>query len=258
MRVASSRIASILMIGMLLLFPLDLRGQQDSTRIVVVGVVGDAGAGTPLQGAVASIPELKLRTLTDDRGRFLLKDVPPGTYLWRFQMLGYADWEEEMEVRGGDFLRVGLLPRPIVLENITVAVDRLARRRKAVPYSVVVLTNEQIDRTAAGSAFELIWSRSPVSLRECPLPLSNEVSGGGTADLFSSVCVYYRGRNVRPAVYVDEEITPTTLDMLSAYAAHEIHSVEYYQNATHIRVYTKYFIGSGKAILPIGLAFRRY
>jgi hypothetical protein len=219
-------------------------------RITVRGVVGDGSAGIPMRGAVASIPELRKRTLTDDEGRFVLEDVPRGNYIWRFQMLGYADWEEEMEVGDGEFLRVGLMPRPIVLENITVAVDRLEQRRKAVPYSVFVLPREEIDRAAAASAFDLVRSRSPLALRDCP-PTD-------TIDMLGNQCVYYRGRNVRPVLYLDEEMTPTSLDMLASYAADEIHTVEYYQNGTHIRVYTRYFVASGRPILPVPAAFRRF
>lgn len=75
---------------------------------------------------------------------------------------------------------------------------------------------------------------------------------------FGSQCVYFRGRNVRPAVFLDEELTPTSLDMLGSYTADEIHTVEYYHYGTHIRVYTTYFVASGRRFLPIGAAFRRF
>lgn len=271
MRPTAAEYASIMVVALSLVSPAALDAQQDTTRISVRGVVGDASAGTPLKGAVASVPELRIRTLTDDQGRFVLKDVPGGNYLWRFQMLGYADWEEEMEVRDGEFLRVGLLPRPIVLENITVTVDRLERRRRTVGHSVVVVSPDEISRAAAGSAYDLVRSRSPVPFRECPpqriasplAPLGNQSGrmGGARdpwADLFSSECVYTRGRTIRPALFIDEELTPSPLEMLSAYTADEIHTVEYYSNGTHIRVYTRYFVGSGRRLLPINAAFGRF
>lgn len=270
MRPTAPVYASIMVVALSLVSPTALGAQQDTTRISVRGVVGDASAGTPLQGAVASVPELRIRTLTDDQGRFLLEDVPGGNYVWRFQMLGYADWEEEIEVQNGEFLRVGLLPRPIVLENITVTVDRLERRRKTVAHSVVVVSREEISRAAAGSAYDLVRSRSPVPFRECPPPriasplepLGNESGRMGArdawADLFSSECVYSRGRTIRPALFIDEEMTPSPLEMLSAYSADEIHTVEYYSYGTHIRVYTRYFVASGRRLLPINFSFRRF
>jgi hypothetical protein len=59
-------------------------------------------------------------------------------------------------------------------------------------------------------------------------------------------------------VFVDEEMTPSSLDMPSAYTADEIHTVEYYEWGTHIRVYTTYFVASGRPLLPAAAAFRRF
>lgn len=245
--------------------------QQDSTRISVSGVVGDASLGTPLEGAVVSIPELRIRALTDEHGRFLLRGVPRGQYLWHFHMLGYADWEEEMEAHDEEFLRVGLLPQPIALENIIVTVDRLERRRKTAPYSVVVLSPEDISTAIASSAGELITRRSPVPFRPCPparsatgvSPLGNESgvsppSGDPMAHVLVGQCVYWRGRVRPPRIFLDEELTPTPLDILMAYGPNEIHTVEYYDFGTHIRVYTKRFVASGRPLLPSGVVFRRF
>jgi hypothetical protein len=247
-----------------------LVAQQD-TGMSVSGVVGDASVGTPLAGAVVSIPELRIRALTDELGRFLLRDVPRGHHLWRFQMLGYADWEEEMETQDQEFLRVGLLPQPIVLENITVTADRLERRRKTAPYSVVVLSPDDIRSAIASSAAELITRRSPVPFRPCPpartatalSPLGNGSGasrplGNAMAHVLMGSCLYWRGRVIPPEIYVDEELTPSSLDMLSTYAPDEIYTVEYYNFSTHIRVYTRHFIASGKPLLPSAAVFNRF
>lgn len=262
-----------LLLGALLplLWTTPLLAQQDRTGMSVSGVVGNASLGTPLEGALVSIPELRIRTVTDEHGRFLLRGVPRGQHLWRFQMLGYADWEEEMETQDQEFLRVGLLPQPIALENITVTADRLERRRKAAPYSAVVLSPDDIRSAIASSAAELITRRSPVPFRSCPpartatavSPLGNE-SGGSRplgnpmAHVLVGNCVYWRGRVVPPEIYLDEEVTATSLDILAAYAPDEIYTVEYYNFGTHIRVYTRHFIESGRPLLPSAAVFKRF
>ena len=278
--------APALLLGALLplLWAPALLAQHDSTGISVSGVVGDASAGAPLEGAVVSIPELRIRTVTDEHGRFLLRGVPRGQHLWRFQMLGYAAWEEEMEAQDQEFLRVGLLPQPILLENITVTADRLEQRRKAAPYSVVVLSPDDIHSAIASSAAELITRRSPVPFRPCPpartatavSPLVMGNASGGTparggreaprsrplgnplAHVLVGNCVYSRGRVIPPTIYLDEEFTPTSLDMLATYAPDEIYTVEYYSFGTHIRVYTTQFIESGRPLLPSAAVFRRF
>jgi TonB-dependent receptor len=46
----------------------------------IAGPVSNAGSGNNLQGAKVEIPALGLSTLTDNTGRFLLTNVPAGTY----------------------------------------------------------------------------------------------------------------------------------------------------------------------------------
>jgi hypothetical protein len=266
-----------------------LLAQQDTSRIAVTGVVGDAQSGLPIEGAVVAIPEIGLRTVSDRNGRFALSGIPPGEHNWLFRMLGYADWEEEMEVENLERLRVGLLPQPIALQNITATVDRLAERRKVVGVSVHALSWNDINSVVAASAADVITRRSPAPATSCatdasdtsqpaqqneqlepqkqqPAPKKQHPArsaptvlrrplGGASASV--GMCVRWRGMIISPTIHLDEELTPTPLDVLHGYAPHEIHSIEYYNGGRHIRVYTIQFVESGKPLLSAGALFRR-
>jgi hypothetical protein len=253
----------------------EAHAQQDSTRTSIAGVVGDAQSGAPLEGAIVAIPALRIRTITDERGRFLLVDVPPGQHRFLFRMLGYADWEEELEVGPAEYLRVGLLAQPIALQNIQVIVDRLEARRRTVPFSVVALTPAEVHATVAATAADVIVRRSPTPYRICPDMNPQRESatpeyvratasaptvlrlppGGGIGE--GGLCMEWRGRTVYPAIYLDESMSPITLEDLAAYSPEEIHTVEFFSSGTLVRVYTIRFVKSGKPLLPTGVMFRR-
>lgn len=263
---------------LLLLFPAagrPLAAQQDTTTLAVTGVVGDAQSGAPLENALVAIPQLGIRTLTDEAGRFVLFGVPRGEHKWLFRMLGYADWEQEMEVENLERLRVGLLPQPVRLQNITVTADRLAERRKAAGVSVRALAWDEINSVVAATAADVVMRRSPSPATGCPgaigpiprpgasanphpariTPVRERPPLGG-ASASVGYCIRWRGKVVSPTVYVDDELIPVPLDALHAYAPHEIHTIEYYSFGVGVRVYTVQFVESGKPLLPSGMLFR--
>ena len=230
-------------------------------------IIGDAQTGLPLHGALVSIPELEVRTLTDENGRFVLFGIPRGEHHWVFRMLGYADWEQDLELDNLEHIRVGLLVRPIVLENITVTADRLAQRRKAMAVSVRALTWDEINATVATNVAEVITRRSPVPFRTCPQNAPQSVGRDVTDSPYSAegvigsaaeeMCVLWRGSLVRPTIYLDNQTFPTPIDVLTTFAPEEIHTIEFYDFGVNVRVYTVAFIQSGKPLLPPAMMSRR-
>jgi hypothetical protein len=220
-----------------------LAAQADTSKIAVTGVVGDAQAGTPLAGALVTIPDLGIRALTDSAGRFVLLDVPRGDHNWLFRMIGYADWQEEMTVEHMEHLRIGLLPRPIALRNINVTVDRLRVRRNRIATTVHAISDRDILSTAGTNAADVVRSRIPYPL----IPCHDDVAPG--------LCIRVRGGVVRARVVLDE--IPASYDILYTYALHDIAMVEFYGGQLpQVRVYTRDFMASGFPLVPSALMFR--
>ena len=68
----------------------------------IVGSVTEVGTEAPVSGVTVSIPELDMGTMTNGRGRFLLLNVPPGSYTLRIEREGFLVHEMEVAVKGGE------------------------------------------------------------------------------------------------------------------------------------------------------------
>lgn len=85
------------------------------------GVVVDATDGSPVGGAVVRVPSAERYTLSDEAGRFTLRNLPRGSRELRVQRLGYAAWSGEISVHPGREIRVELTRTPLMVEGIEVA-----------------------------------------------------------------------------------------------------------------------------------------
>lgn len=104
--------------------PLERTGAADPGRMV--GRVTDGESGRPLQGVRVRIAEIRLEALTDQNGRFVLGEVPPGAHEVEFSNLGFAPRTDTLEVVAGltTDARVVLAVDPVELEPMEVRVER--------------------------------------------------------------------------------------------------------------------------------------
>lgn len=254
--------------AVLALVPADTRAQSSDT-IDVTGVVGDVETGEPIAGALVALPELGRTTVTGAAGRFVFFDLPPGPHRIRTAMLGYATWEETTELEHLDLLRIGLMPRPVVLEKVRVTVDRLERQRRAASVSVMAVEREELVRLPFGDMATALRQGLRGRLPVYPVPCSagrsarrsrGDQSGSGrsrrhpgdSGALLSVIdpmelCVMWRGRTIRPRIFVDEQ--PEAFLMLSMYPPSEIYAMEVYQGGRCIRIFTNRFIERGGRVM---------
>lgn len=102
----------------------------------MVGRVTDAGSGDPLVGARVRLPGVYLDGLTDEEGRFVFGQVPPGRHAVEFSTLGYATRVDTITVTGGltSDARVAMAVDPVRLEPIEVVVERREVALEAVGF----------------------------------------------------------------------------------------------------------------------------
>ncbi len=92
----------------------------------VVGIVTDRASGRPVPEVVARLPGVGRTARTDDEGRFILAELPPGRHEVAFSHLGYQPRSVSVEVQAGHAtrLQVTLAVDAIALDPIEVEVER--------------------------------------------------------------------------------------------------------------------------------------
>jgi outer membrane receptor protein involved in Fe transport len=169
----------------LMLWTGELAGQGTGA---IAGRVYDEGTSEPLAVAQIHIPSLGVGTLTNLDGRFMLRNLPPGTYDLVVELLGYTTKTiTGIEIQAGRTvtLNVTLPPEAIEVEGVTVSVERERGNAAAV-------LNERKNATAVLDAVgSQDISRSPDS---DAADVAKRITGVTVAD---GRYVYVRGLNER-------------------------------------------------------------
>jgi CarboxypepD_reg-like domain len=87
------------------------------------GEIRDQTTGKPVPAVEVALRGTNLRALSNDRGLFLITDIPPGTYVLTTDRIGYQSNTGSITYQGGEILEVGIrvTTRPIELDSIHVS-----------------------------------------------------------------------------------------------------------------------------------------
>lgn len=140
---------------------LALGARAAAAQAEVRGTVLSRSDSAPVVAADVSTQDGRLRTRTDDRGRFRLGAVPGDTL--RIRALGFG---EGRVVATRDDLVIRLELVPVMLGELTTTVGQRVIRTGDTPASVTVVDRAEIDATAAISANQLL--RQLPGLQELP------------------------------------------------------------------------------------------
>lgn len=217
----------------LCLLPSRAHSQAATPGLEVHGRVLDALSGAAVEGAVIELREARRKVAADSTGVFALRAVAPGTYHWVISRLGYAAWEEDVEVESGDDeFTIRLLPRPEVLEGITALASRLQVRRNSSGVTTSVIERPEIKLSASPDVADLVRNR--FGLAGVPCPATTGTEGERT-------CAWVRGELIPVAVFMDERRLPGGLSDLTFYLPQEIYTIESFYGGAMVRVITDTF-----------------
>ncbi|MFL6212836.1 MAG: TonB-dependent receptor [Blastocatellia bacterium] len=144
---------AVLTLAWILIHSLSVRAEQAASgdTLRVTGIVTDQ-RNAPVAGAevVLTVGKASVRQTTGDSGGFTLEGVPAGDGILTVRATGYAAYQRTWSARQDDAtsLRITLSPATVA-EQITVTAERAATRISDTAASVIVLSPEDLQTTAA-------------------------------------------------------------------------------------------------------------
>lgn len=236
--------AILLVVVALVLLVRGARGQEEmpARAFDLPGYVYGEG-GRALVGAFVRPKGSDWGSLTDERGRFVVRNVVPGRLELVVEQLGYETLTWVGVVTPTATLELRLVPEPVVLEGLTVVADRFQARRNAAATSVRWFEREALATSPHESTLDFLSARGVTRIR--------------CRSDFGDDCVLVRGRAMVPSVWVDEAPILAGMAYLDVIPPHELFMVEVYASGRHIRAYTSQFMerSAKNGLHPIPFVF---
>ncbi|MEO6590958.1 MAG: TonB-dependent receptor [Gemmatimonadaceae bacterium] len=130
--------------------PVTLASSQQPGKVTsgtISGTVSDA-ASHPIQGAIVSLTELRLQSITGADGSFSFSGVPGGDYTVVARRLGYATAVRSHVSKGAQATHVTMVASPFTVDPITVTASRAPAPVGGSVLSVTELGEDGLRRNA--------------------------------------------------------------------------------------------------------------
>lgn len=136
--------------------PSDPAAARTPTPGELTGVVTDTTTGTPLADVRVHILELGRGTTTDAEGKFVLSELPSGTYGVAFSRIGYAPLVRRVTIGGGMILTVSMRPTAVELPEVQVTATANATTALTSPQPTSILDHADLRVAQAPSLGETV------------------------------------------------------------------------------------------------------
>ncbi len=122
----------------------------------ITGTVTDAASGEKLEAVQVYIPVLKLGAVSDEHGRFIIDNVPIGTYELKADLIGYASATVAINVTAGQTTPVALQMElsALYLDEVVVTGTAFKESPINLPYAVTVVGREKMAEQGSPQAVD--------------------------------------------------------------------------------------------------------
>ena len=128
----------------------------------ITGVVRAAATQRPIVGAQVYIPGTTLGTITDAQGRYVIRNVAPGTVTVRAEIIGYRTAERSTTVAAGATAQLdfALQETAVALDQIVVTGTAGQARKREIGNSLSSISANEIANAPVRSMQEIINARA--------------------------------------------------------------------------------------------------
>jgi TonB-linked SusC/RagA family outer membrane protein len=133
---------------------------QGSTG-TITGVVRQATTNQPLSGATVTLQGTQRSAVTDQTGRYTLRNVPAGARTVRATLIGYESRTQQVTVAAGAEARAdfGLPESAVALEGLVVTGQGTSVERRKLATAPDVISTEAIERAPVTDVGQLLQGR---------------------------------------------------------------------------------------------------
>ncbi|HKH62172.1 MAG TPA: TonB-dependent receptor plug domain-containing protein, partial [Flavitalea sp.] len=140
-----------------------LDSSQRRARTSFSGRVLQASSDVPLHGATIYMSDIKAGVVTNQDGRFSMKNIPPGRHLVEVSFVGYSTVSEYVDMRGDiqkDFVLV-----PEVAERNAVVITGVssATQVKRIPTPITIVRKQELLKNISVNIIDAISKQPGIS-----------------------------------------------------------------------------------------------
>ncbi len=154
--------------------------EETPSKIKLTGKVLDKDSGTPLTGALISIPDLQIGTEADKNGEFELEIFKSGKYHLNCQLLGYHEINRSIDISEDFEITFFLKENPIELQGVDVTDQR--NKALEIPQSLTVLDQPTLLATRGQTLGEMLKNVPGVTVLQTGPSISKPVIRGLHSD----------------------------------------------------------------------------
>lgn len=135
-------------------------GVHYETKVSINGKITDAQNGELLPGVSVYIPDAKTGAISNAKGEYIIKNIPPGYYLIEVSSVGYASIAVQIHIDGNLQKDFALSPSVIENEGVTVTGVSTATKLRRTPTPVTIISKSELTQVTATNLIDAI-SKTP-------------------------------------------------------------------------------------------------
>jgi len=131
--------------------PAPVRLKANDGNGTLSGLVTDKLTGNTIPGATVAIPDLRTGSITDAEGKYLISNLPKGVYLVQVSFIGYATYNERVDLTKTSVLNVQLQSSSIEAAEVVITGVSKATLIKRDPVPMAAVSKTFIDEHSAST-----------------------------------------------------------------------------------------------------------